>query len=445
MHGGPTQQYDRQMPNTADRPNSEHQFQKAQSLIPGGVNSPARAFGAVGGTPVFIERGQGAYLFDIDGHQYTDYIGSWGPHILGHRHPAVIESIEQALKTGTSFGAPTEAESELAELVIDLVDSVEKVRMVNSGTEATMSAIRVARGFTGRDLLIKFAGCYHGHVDSLLVNAGSAALTLGTPSSPGVPSGCTSDTLVLPYNNLETLKAAFDEYPDKVAAVIIEPVCGNMGCVVPTAEFLTGLRQLCTDNGTVLIFDEVMTGFRVDLNCAQRRLNVTPDMTTLGKIIGGGMPVGAYGGRTDIMDAVSPVGGVYQAGTLSGNPVAMASGLATIRQLKDSNPYPQLETRTAQLEAGFLDAANAAGVTVQTNRVGSMLTLFFTERPVVDLETATTSDTTMFSKWFHGMLDRGVYLPCSQFEAMFVSAAHTETDIEQTIAAAHEVMPQLAG
>jgi len=432
------------MPNTSQRPLSEQQFQRAQNLIPGGVNSPARAFGAVGGTPVFIERGQGAYLFDIDGHQYVDYIGSWGPHILGHRHPAVIEAIAAALDTGTSFGAPTQAESELAELVIELVDSVEKVRMVNSGTEATMSAIRVARGFTGRDMLIKFAGCYHGHVDSLLVNAGSAALTLGTPSSPGVPSGCTSDTLVLPYNSIEALQAAFAEYADQLAAVIIEPVCGNMGCVIPTSEFLTALRQLCTDNGTVLIFDEVMTGFRVSMNCAQQRLGVAPDMTTLGKILGGGMPVGAYGGRADIMNAVSPVGGVYQAGTLSGNPVAMASGLATLTQLKTSNPYPLLEDLTAQLEAGFLEAAQAAGVPVQTNRVGSMLTLFFTDEPVCDLATATASDTDRFSRWFHGMLDRGVYLPCSQFEAMFISAAHTPEDIDQTIAAAKDVMQLLA-
>lgn len=432
------------MPDTSSRPNSELQFQHAQSLIPGGVNSPARAFGAVGGTPVFIEKGQGAYLFDIDGHQYVDYIGSWGPHILGHRHPAIISAIEAALTTGTSFGAPTQAESQLAEVVIDLVESVEKVRMVNSGTEATMSAIRVARGFTGRDMLIKFAGCYHGHVDSLLVNAGSAALTLGSPSSPGVPTGCTSDTLVLPYNSPEALRSAFAEYKDQLAAVIMEPVCGNMGCVIPSEEFLSTLRQLCTENGTVLIFDEVMTGFRVGLNCAQQRLGVSPDMTTLGKIIGGGMPVGAYGGRADIMDAVSPVGSVYQAGTLSGNPVAMASGLATLTQLRDSNPYPLLEELTARLEAGFLQAAQEAGVPVQTNRVGSMLTLFFTDQPVIDLATATASDTDRFSRWFHGMLDRGVYLPCSQFEAMFISAAHTTDDIDQTIEAAREVMGLLA-
>lgn len=431
------------MSDTSARPNSEAEFLRAIKSIPGGVNSPARAFGAVGGTPAFIAKGQGAYLFDIDGNKYVDYIGSWGPHILGHRHPAILDAISKALETGTSFGAPTIAESELAELVVELVPSVEKVRMVNSGTEATMSAIRVARGFTGRNLIVKFAGCYHGHVDSLLVQAGSAALTLGAPSSPGVPEGCTSDTLVLPYNNPSAIQQAFETYGDKLAAVIMEPVCGNMGCVVPSDEFLNTLRDLCTSNKTVLIFDEVMTGFRVGLNCAQHRLGVTPDLTTLGKIIGGGMPVGAYGGRADIMDAVSPVGSVYQAGTLSGNPVAMASGLATLRQLKQTDPYPQLEKTTAQLEHGFLEAGRNAGVPVCTNRVGSMLTLFFNAGPVTDLESATASDTDRFAKWFHAMLDRGVYLPCSQFEAMFISAEHTPEDIDFTIAAANEVMQSL--
>lgn len=426
------------------RPKSESEFARAARSIPGGVNSPARAFGAVGGTPAFIQRGDGPFLFDIDGNQYIDYIGSWGPHILGHRHPTVIAAIQAALEIGTSFGAPTIAESEMAELVIELVPSVEKVRMVNSGTEATMSAIRVARGFTGRSVIIKFAGCYHGHVDSLLVQAGSGALTLGTPSSPGVPAGCTADTRVLPYNDVAALQTAFSEFGDTVAAVIIEPVCGNMGCVIPTDEFLSELRQLCTDHGTVLIFDEVMSGFRVALNCAQSRLGVTPDMTTLGKIIGGGMPVGAYGGRADIMDAVSPVGAVYQAGTLSGNPVAMAAGLATLRQLMVDQPYDHLEAVSAQLEQGLLAAAASAGIPVQVNRVGSMLTMFFSEHPVTDLATATAADTARFSKWFHGMLDRGVYLPCSQFEALFVSAMHTPQLIEQTLKAAGEVMPTLA-
>jgi glutamate-1-semialdehyde 2,1-aminomutase len=432
------------MSDTSSRPNSQEQFERACKSIPGGVNSPARAFGAVGGTPPFIQRGDGPFLFDIDGNQFIDFVGSWGPHILGHRHPTVIEAIQQAIETGTSFGAPTVSESDLAELVVELVPSVEKVRMVNSGTEATMSAIRLARGFTGRNVVVKFAGCYHGHVDSLLVQAGSAALTLGAPSSPGVPTGCTTDTLVLPYNDVAMLRQAFEQQGDSLAAVILEPVCGNMGCVIPTDEFLRTLRQLCTDHGSVLIFDEVMTGFRVALGCAQTRLGVTPDLTTLGKIIGGGMPVGAYGGRAEIMDAVSPVGAVYQAGTLSGNPIAMASGLATLQQLQQADPYEQLENLAAQLEQGFLKAAADADVPVQVNRVGSMLTLFFNEHPVTDLQTATASDTDRFARWFHAMLDRGVYLPCSQFEALFVSAAHTPEMIDQTIAAASEAMRLIA-
>ena len=429
--------------DTSSRPNSEAAFQDAQLLIPGGVNSPARAFGAVGGTPPFMQKGQGPFLFDIDNNRYIDYICSWGPHILGHQHPAVIAAIHAALETGTSFGAPTLAESELAKIVIDLVPSVEKVRMVNSGTEATMSAIRIARGFTNRNLIIKFTGCYHGHVDSLLVQAGSAALTLGSPSSPGIPEGCTKDTLVLPYNDCDAIRTAFQEHGNELAAVILEPICGNMGCVVPTDEFLQLLRSSCTDHGTVLIFDEVMTGFRVAMKCAQSRLGITPDMTTLGKILGGGMPVGAYGGRADIMNSVSPVGAVYQAGTLSGNPVAMASGIATLKQLMQDDPYPQLEERATELERGFLDAAAAAGIAVQTNRVGSMLTLFFTETPVTDFETATASDTQRFGKWFHGMLDRGIYLPCSQYEALFLSTQHSKELIDETIAAAYEVMPTL--
>ena len=347
------------MTDTSNRPTSEEQFARACRSIPGGVNSPARAFGAVGGTPPFIASGEGPYLTDIDGNRYIDYIGSWGPHILGHRHPEVIAAISKALETGTSFGAPTVGESDLAELIVELIPSVEKVRMVNSGTEATMSAIRVARGFTGRPVIIKFAGCYHGHVDSLLVQAGSGALTLGTPSSPGIPEGCTSDTLVLPYNDVETLKAAFADKGDAIAAVILEPVCGNMGCVIPTDDFLQALRSCCTDSGAVLIFDEVMTGFRVGINGAQGRLGVTPDMTTLGKIIGGGMPVGAYGGRKDIMDAVSPVGSVYQAGTLSGNPVATASGLSTLRQLVKDDPYPKLEALAERLAEGLLKAGES--------------------------------------------------------------------------------------
>ena len=428
---------------SASRPASEEAFARSVKSIPGGVNSPARAFGAVGGTPPFIASGNGPHLTDIDGNQYIDYIGSWGPHILGHRHPSVIGAIAAALETGTSFGAPTVAEAEMAELVCELVPSVEKVRMVNSGTEATMSAIRLARGFTGRNVIVKFAGCYHGHVDSLLVSAGSGALTLGTPSSPGVPEGCTSDTLVLNYNDVGQLQEAFAGKGEELAAVILEPVCGNMGCVIPSDRFLTALRELCTEHGTVLIFDEVMTGFRVALNCAQSRLGVTPDMTTLGKIIGGGMPVGAYGGRADIMDAVSPVGGVYQAGTLSGNPVAMAAGLSTLRQLVADNPYDRLEGMAERLAGGLLSAAEAAGVPAQVNRVGSMLTLFFNDAPVTDFATATASDTDRFAKYFHGMLDRGIYLPCSQYEALFVSAAHTDELIDQTIAAAQDTLATL--
>ncbi|MEO2031901.1 MAG: glutamate-1-semialdehyde 2,1-aminomutase [Planctomycetaceae bacterium] len=432
------------MVDTSQRPLSQQQFERAQRSIPGGVNSPARAFGAVGGIPPFIASGAGPTITDIDGNVYIDYVGSWGPHILGHQYPAVVEAIQRAVSTGTSFGAPTIAESDLAELICELVPSIERVRMVSSGTEATMSAIRVARGFTGRDRIIKFAGCYHGHVDSLLVQAGSGALTLGAPSSPGVPAGCTSDTLVLPYNDIGALTKAFGDYGDSLAAVILEPVCGNMGCVIPQDEFLNALRQLCTDHGSVLIFDEVMTGFRVGMRGAQDRFGVIPDMTTLGKIIGGGMPVGAYGGRADIMNAVSPVGQVYQAGTLSGNPVAMASGLATLRTLQQEDPYSRLEERASRLEAGFLRAAADAGIPVSVNRVGSMLTLFFATGPVTDLTSATASNTDRFAKWFHAMLDRGVYLPCSQFEAMFVSAAHSTDDIDNSLAAAGESMQELA-
>ena len=355
-----------------NRLQSVEQFERARKCIPGGVNSPARAFGGVGGDPVFIDRGDGPFIFDIDGNQYVDYIGSWGPHILGHRQQKVIAAIENALTRGTSFGAPTVIESELAELVIEAVPSIQKVRMVNSGTEATMSAIRVARGFTKRDVIIKFAGCYHGHVDSLLVQAGSGALTLGTPSSPGIPEGATKDTLVLEYNDPQGLADAFASKGDEIAAVILEPVVGNMGTVVPTTEFLNALRELCTRHGSVLIFDEVMTGFRLSFGGAQELFGITPDMTTLGKIIGGGMPVGAYGGRTDIMNTVSPVGPVYQAGTLSGNPVAMSAGLATLQQLKETAPYERLNTLTERLCTGLTEAATEAGLPHQISQVGSM-------------------------------------------------------------------------
>jgi glutamate-1-semialdehyde 2,1-aminomutase len=422
------------------RPSGLAEFQRAQQLMPGGVNSPARAFGGVGGTPVFIDRGDGACLFDIDGHKYIDYIGSWGPHILGHRHPAIIAAIQAAIAKGTSFGAPTVAESELAELVIAAVPSIEMLRMVNSGTEATMSAIRVARGFTGRDAIVKFAGCYHGHVDSLLVKAGSGALTHGNPSSPGVPAGCTQDTWILEFNDVQRLVDLFQQQGDRIAAVILEPVVGNMGLVVPTREFLRALREQCDRCGAVLIFDEVMTGFRLAYGGAQELFGVKPDMTTLGKILGGGMPVGAYGGRKEIMQKVSPVGPVYQAGTLSGNPVAMAAGIAMLKTLRDTNPYPALRDMTRRLAMGLSSEATAAGVPHTCPHLGSMFTLFFNPDPVTNFTTATRSDTARFAKFFHAMLDRGVYLACSQYEANFVSTAHTEADLETTLNVAREAL-----
>ena len=419
-------------------------FAEAQKLIPGGVNSPARAFGGVGGSPLIIDRGVGAYLYDIDGNQLIDFIGSWGPHILGHQHPAVLAAVEETLKKGTSFGAPTKLETELAQVVVDAVPSVEKVRMVSSGTEATMSAIRLARGFTGRDRIIKFAGCYHGHVDSLLVQAGSGALTLGVPSSPGVPQGCTADTTVLEYNNTQQLSDTLEKIGSEVAAIILEPVVGNMGCVPPEDGFLEACRKLCTKHGVVLIFDEVMTGFRVAYGGAQERFGVTPDMTTLGKIVGGGMPVGAYGGRAEIMDTVSPVGPVYQAGTLSGNPLAMACGLATLKQLRDENPYAKLEVLTMHLCDALSRAAQAAGIEHSIGQVGSMFTLFFNPDRVVSFTQSEKNNTDRFAKYFWGMMDRGVYLPCSQFEANFVSTAHSDEDIKKTIDAATEVLSSLA-
>ncbi|MGD9855752.1 MAG: glutamate-1-semialdehyde 2,1-aminomutase [Planctomycetaceae bacterium] len=427
----------------SDRAKSRTAFARASRVIPGGVNSPARAFAAVGGEPLFIERGEGQYLFDIDGHRLIDYVGSWGPLILGHKHPAVTAAIQRALARGTSFGAPTEAESELAELITEAVPSIEKVRMVNSGTEATMSAVRLARGHTGRDVIVKFAGCYHGHVDSLLVEAGSGALTHGVPSSPGVPEGCTSDTLSLRYNDADQLADTFKKRGDKIAAVILEPVVGNMGCVPPQPGFLEASRDLCTQHGALLIFDEVMTGFRVAYGGAQARYGVTPDLTTLGKIVGGGLPVGAYGGRADVMDSISPVGPVYQAGTLSGNPLATASGIATLRALKDSNPYNALEVATTRLVQGLSKAALKADVPHQVAQVGSMFTLFFNTEPVVNYDVASRNDTQRFARYFRGMLERGIYLPCSQFEANFVSVRHTPADLDATIAAAEEVFAKL--
>ena len=430
---------------TPSRDKSQAHFVRAQQSIPGGVNSPARAFGSVGGDPLIIDRGEGASLWDIDDNRLIDYVGSWGPHILGHRHPEVIEAVEAALAKGTSFGAPTALETELAEEVIAAVPSVEKVRMVNSGTEATMSAIRLARGHTGRDKVIKFAGCYHGHVDSLLVEAGSGALTLGVPSSPGVPAGCAAATIALAYNDAAGLAATMEEIGSEVACVILEPVVGNMGVVAPADGFLEACRELCTAQGSLLIFDEVMTGFRVAYGGAQSLFGVTPDMTTLGKIVGGGMPVGAYGGRAEIMNSISPDGPVYQAGTLSGNPLAMACGLATLKVLREQDPYPQLEEMTSRLVDGLDTAATDAGLDHVVARVGSMFTLFFNPEPVTSYDVSARNDTERFAAYHRGMLDHGIYLPCSQFEANFVSAAHTGQDVDSTIAAAREVLTGIAG
>ncbi len=415
-------------------------FERAKQLMPGGVNSPARAFGGVGGEPIVIDRAEGAWLYDVDGHRYLDYIGSWGPMILGHAHPAVTAAIERAARLGTSYGAPTPGENELAELIIQLVPSVEKVRLVSSGTEATMSAIRLARGVTGRDLIVKFAGNYHGHVDSLLVAAGSSAATLSVPNSPGVTAGTSQDTLILKYNDVEALDRAFGRLGPQIAAVIIEPVVGNMGCVLPAPGFLAAVRAATRQYGSLLIFDEVMTGFRVSLSGAQGLYGITPDLTTLGKIVGGGLPIGAYGGRRDIMDHVLPAGRVFQAGTLSGNPLATAAGIATLRLLRDDPPYARLEALGARLEDGLRQAAARAGVPHSIARVGSMMTLFFNPDTVTDWEVASRCDTARYAGYFWGMLDRGVYLPCSQYEALFISAAHQESDIDATIDAASSVL-----
>lgn len=462
---------------------SSRVFSRACELIPGGVNSPARAFGAVGGNPVVIDRGEGAYIFDVDGNKYIDYVLSWGPMILGHNHPEVTAELQAAILKGTSFGAPTEGENRLAKLVIEAVPSIEKVRFVNSGTEATMSAIRLARGYTGRDKIVKFIGNYHGHVDSLLVAAGSAGATLGVPNSAGVTAGAVADTILLEYNDVPTVKKLFDEMGSEIAAVILEPVAGNMGCVSGSSNFLAELRHRTAEHGAVLIFDEVMSGFRVAYGGAQQRFSITPDLTTLGKVIGGGLPVGAYGGKAKIMDHVSPLGNVFQAGTLSGNPLATAAGAKTLEILSTTDPYATLERKAAILAEGFEDDAKDAGIPVYVEQWGSMLTLFFLsdahEEPddgtvvdengritdkngnlvvkaagtssagncitgkITDFRTASLCDTKRYAKFFHGMLERGVYFPCSQFEAFFVSTAHTDEDLDKTLAAAREVFASL--
>ncbi|HEX8198458.1 MAG TPA: glutamate-1-semialdehyde 2,1-aminomutase, partial [Pyrinomonadaceae bacterium] len=412
---------------------SEELFSRAQELLPGGVNSPVRAFRSVGGNPRFIASAKGAMMTDVDGKTYVDYVGSWGPMILGHADDEVIEAIKQAAARGTSYGAPSPLEVEMAEEIVDAVHSVEMVRMVNSGTEATMAAIRLARGATGREKIVKFEGCYHGHGDSFLVKAGSGVATLGLPDSPGVPQSVAANTLTVPYNSADALAAIFDANKGEIASVIIEPVVGNMGCVAPKEGYLQAVREICTSNGALLIFDEVMTGFRLARGGAQERFGVLPDITTLGKIIGGGLPVGAYGASKDLMRKIAPAGTIYQAGTLSGNPLAMSAGLATLRRLRDRSIYETLEARGAQLENGLRVAAEENGFSAQINRVGSMITLFFTDEPVFDWETANKSNRELFGKFFHAMLEEGIYLPPSQFEAAFFGIAHTEEIINQTI------------
>ena len=424
------------------RKHSEQLFRQAQKHIPGGVNSPVRAFKSVGGTPVFFHSASGAYLYDEDDNRYIDYVGSWGPMILGHNHPQVIAAVQAAVQNGLSFGAPTATEVAMADKVCELVPSMDMVRMVNSGTEATMSAIRLARGYTGRDKIIKFEGCYHGHVDSLLVKAGSGAM--GIPGSPGVPAAVTGDTLVLDYNDAASVETAFREYGDQIAAVIVEPVAGNMNCVPPTKAFLQALRQYCDDHGSVLIFDEVMTGFRVALGGAQALYDVTPDMTTLGKIIGGGMPVGAFGGKKAIMEHLAPLGPVYQAGTLSGNPVAMAAGLTTLNLLSEPGFHDALAEKTTRLLEGLTEAAHAEGVAFTTAQAGAMFGLFFTDQSrISSFADVIACDSERFNRFFHAMLDQGVYLAPSAFEAGFVSAAHSDEDIEATIAAARKAFAKV--
>ncbi|MGD9852716.1 MAG: glutamate-1-semialdehyde 2,1-aminomutase [Nitrospirales bacterium] len=422
---------------------STTRFKSALNFIPGGVNSPVRAFRSVGGTPLFMKKAKGALLEDIDGNRMVDYVLSWGPMILGHAYPSVLKAVITAAKQGTSFGAPCEGEVELAKLIVQTVPSIEQVRLVNSGTEAVMSAIRLARGYTKRDTILKFEGCYHGHADHLLVKAGSGVATLGIPDSPGVPESFARHTLTAPYNNIKATEKLIHKHASDLAAIIVEPVAGNMGVVLPHNEFLPWLRMITQKYEIVLIFDEVMTGFRVHLGGAQARFKIQPDLTCLGKIIGGGLPIGAYGGQKDVMQMIAPAGPVYQAGTLSGNPVAVAAGLETLRQLKKPGVYKVLEEKSCQLAEGLGEAAKLAGIPYFQTRMGSMLGGFFTEGPVTDYESAKKSDTARYGKFFHGMLERGVYFAPSQFEAAFLSTAHSPALLRQTIAAAHEVFPLL--
>ena len=425
------------------RSKSEALFTEAQKYIPGGVNSPVRSFRSVGGTPPFIARGQSARVWDVDGNEYIDYLGSWGPLVLGHSHPAVVEAIKKSAESGTSFGAPVEQEVELAKIICDQLPSVESVRLVSSGTEACMSAIRLARAFTNRDKIIKFAGCYHGHADGLLVKAGSGALTHGIPTSAGVPESYASETLVADYNNIESVDKFFTANPKSIAAVIIEPVAGNMGVIPPSPGFLEGLRRITKNNGALLIFDEVITGFRVGPSGAQGLFGITPDITTMGKIIGGGLPVGAYGGRKDIMEMVAPLGAMYQAGTLSGNPLAVSAGIATLTELQRPGVFKKLEEIAERLTEGLTKAFQAAEIPSSINRVGSMFTGFFNDGPVTTLEDAEGSDTEMYGRYFHAMQENGVYIAPSQFEAGFVSTAHTESDIDATVTKASEALRTL--
>jgi glutamate-1-semialdehyde 2,1-aminomutase len=413
-------------------------FQEAQTLFPGGVNSPVRAFRAVGGQPLFIERGEGAYIFDVDGNRYIDYVLSWGPLITGHAHPLVVEAIQQTALKGTSYGAPSPLELKLAKSIMDFMPNIEMIRFVNSGTEATMSALRLARAYTKREKIIKFDGCYHGHADMLLVQAGSGVATLGLPDSPGVPSAVASDTLVANFNDLESVEALFKKYPNQIAGIIVEPVAGNMGVVPPQPGFLEGLRSLTEREGATLIFDEVMTGFRVHRGGAQTLYNIKPDLTTLGKVIGGGLPVGAYGGKKEIMQLVAPAGPMYQAGTLSGNPLAMSAGIAALSLIRDDECWMELEQVAAKLEAGVLSAAQQSGISIQQTRVGTMFTTFFSETKPVNWNTIKVADKVQFGKFFQKMLANGVYLAPSQFEAGFLSILHTDAIIEETLAAVTE-------